>query len=248
LAVTARRQADGYWEVQGTKTWVSRINEAVAFVVFFRDPDRAISAAVVQATDHHLYRETVEPLGLGGWSWGMLRLAGVRVDPRYDLVGPRGQGLAVFRRHLTSFRPLVTAAAVGCAAGVHQCVTRTLAGRQASGGLVRVRDNALIGLGRSHAQLSAALLSTLAAGRLVEAGHPMASVTVCVGKAAGVDTALRVVTDLGPLVGAQGFQRSHRVAKARADLTGLLYADGVHDSLYRAGGKALLTGSGSQTT
>ena len=47
--------------------------------------------------------------------------------------------------------------------------------------------------------------------------------------------------DLAPLIGAGGFQRSHPVAKARADLTGLLYADGIHDSLYRSGGVNLLT-------
>ncbi|MCY1141463.1 hypothetical protein OWR29_25995 [Actinoplanes sp. Pm04-4] len=30
------------------------------------------------------------------------------------------------------------------------------------------------------------------------------------------------------------------MAKARADLTTLLYADGIHDSLYRSGGITLL--------
>jgi hypothetical protein len=50
----------------------------------------------------------------------------------------------------------------------------------------------------------------------------------------------RPVADLAPLLGAAGFQRSHPIAKARADLTGLLYADGIHDSLYRAGGLTLI--------
>jgi len=35
--------------------------------------------------------------------------------------------------------------------------------------------------------------------------------------------------------------RSHPIAKARADLTWLLYADGIHDSLYRSGGASLVT-------
>lgn len=46
--------------------------------------------------------------------------------------------------------------------------------------------------------------------------------------------------DLAPLLGACGFQQASPIAKARADLTGLLYADGVHDSLYRSGGISLL--------
>jgi hypothetical protein len=55
------------------------------------------------------------------------------------------------------------------------------------------------------------------------------------------------VADLAPLIGANGFQRNHPVAKARADLTGLLYADGIHDSLYRSGGVTLLASRGART-
>lgn len=39
------------------------------------------------------------------------------------------------------------------------------------------------------------------------------------------------------LLGAEGFQADSVVAKTRRDLNGLLYADGIHDSLYRAAGK-----------
>lgn len=59
--------------------------------------------------------------------------------------------------------------------------------------------------------------------------HPHADLAARVGKAAGVDTAVRAVADLAPLIGAVGFQRAHPIAKARADLTRLLYADGIHD-------------------
>jgi len=52
-----------------------------------------------------------------------------------------------------------------------------------------------------------------------------------------VDTAYCVVGEVAPLVGAAGFQHSHPIAEARADLTGLLYSDGIHDSLYRSGGR-----------
>jgi hypothetical protein len=48
------------------------------------------------------------------------------------------------------------------------------------------------------------------------------------------------VADLAPLLGAAGFMRRSAIAKARADLTGLLYADGIHDSLYRSGGLSLV--------
>jgi alkylation response protein AidB-like acyl-CoA dehydrogenase len=129
---------------------------------------------------------------------------------------------------------------LGTAAGVHALVTDELAARRDIGALPRIRDNALITLGRTHAEITAALLAALTTSRLAADGHPQAELLARLGKAAGVDAALRAVTDLAPLIGAVGYQRSHPVAKARADLTGLLYADGIHDSLYRSGGISLL--------
>ncbi|WP_235039433.1 acyl-CoA dehydrogenase family protein [Kibdelosporangium aridum] len=34
----AARQPDGTWQVNGRKTWISRLVEASVFIVFFRDP------------------------------------------------------------------------------------------------------------------------------------------------------------------------------------------------------------------
>ncbi|MBB4958888.1 hypothetical protein [Micromonospora polyrhachis] len=117
-------------------------------------------------------------------AWQAVAVAG-------ELVGRTGDGLGVFRRHFARFRPLVTATALGVAAGVHTLVTDALAAKTRVGMLPRVRDSA--------------------------------------------------VADLAPLIGAAKFQRAHPVAKARADLTGLLYADGIHDSLYCSSGATLLT-------
>jgi alkylation response protein AidB-like acyl-CoA dehydrogenase len=232
---------DGRWRITGEKCWVSRLVESAGFVVFFRDPDGHISAAIIDAADPQLEREVIEPFGLGGWSWGVLRLHQVPIEPNMDLLGRAGDGLAVFRAHFTRFRPLVTATALGTAAGVHTLVREGLAARSAVGVLPRVRDNALITLGRTHADITAALLAAIMTSRLAAAGHPHADLAARVGKAAGVDAANRAVADLAPLLGAVGFQRGHPIAKARADLTGLIYADGIHDSLYRSGGITLLT-------
>jgi alkylation response protein AidB-like acyl-CoA dehydrogenase len=214
--------------------------EASGFVVFFRDPDAGISAAIIDATDPHLERQVIQPSGLSGWSWGILGLHGAPIDPATDLVGRPGQGLNVFRGHFTRFRPLVSATALGTAAGVHTLVAQSLVARSNAGILPRVRNNALITLGRTHAEITASLLAALTVSRLAWAGHPAADLAARVGKAAGVDAAHRAVAELAPLIGAAGFQQDHRVAKARADLTGLLYADGIHDSLYRSGGISLL--------
>jgi len=240
ITTHARLGKGGRWRLTGEKCWVSRLTEAAAFVTFVRDPDGRISAVLVDADDPRLERDVLEPFGLGGWAWGVLRLHDLTVDPAEALLGTPGSGLEIFHQHFACFRPLVTATALGAAAGVHALVTDELAARSDIGALPRIRDNALITLGRTYAEITAALLAALTTSRLAAAGHLQAGLLARLGKAASVDAALRAVTDLAPLIGAAGYQRSHPVAEARADLTGLLYADGIHDSLYRSGGLSLL--------
>jgi alkylation response protein AidB-like acyl-CoA dehydrogenase len=227
------------WAITGEKVWVSRLVEASGIVVFFRDPDARLSAAIIDATAQGVHREPIPPAGLAGWTWGVLHLREVIIDPRTDLIGDPGRGLDVFREHFTRFRPLVAATALGTAAGVHTLVAGSLAAKRRTGVLSRIRDNALITLGRTHAALSAALQGTLHTARLGATGGD-GDLWARIGKAHAVDTAHQAVHDLAPLVGATGYRRASAIAKARADLTGLLYADGIHDSLYRSGGHTLL--------
>jgi hypothetical protein len=56
-------------------------------------------------------------------------------------------------------------------------------------------------------------------------------------------TALQAASELALLAGAVGFTADSRTAKARSDLNALLYADGIHDSLYSSAGRTL-TGPG----
>jgi alkylation response protein AidB-like acyl-CoA dehydrogenase len=63
----------------------------------------------------------------------------------------------------------------------------------------------------------------------------------CAIKAHAVDTAWTAAWDLTLLAGAAGCTASSPLGKASRDLRALQYADGIHDSLYRAAGRALTT-------
>jgi hypothetical protein len=56
-------------------------------------------------------------------------------------------------------------------------------------------------------------------------------------KAHGTETAHRAAAELALLLGATGYRADSPIAKTHRDLGGLLYADGIHDSLYRTAGK-----------
>ncbi|MEU8151813.1 acyl-CoA dehydrogenase family protein [Nonomuraea sp. NPDC048901] len=230
----------GAWAINGTKTWISRLNEAAVFCVFFTDPAGRLSAGVIDAAAQGLTRRPIQPSGLSGWAWGELHLEDVRVRP-CDLLGPPGSGIALLREHFAHYRPLVAATALGAAAAACDTVAAHLIARRAAGVISEVRDNALITLGRAYAQINAALLATLTAQRLSAAGDTRAELWGCTVKAYGVDVAYTTVSELTLLVGALGFTADSALAKARRDLNGLLYADGIHDSLYRSAGRTLTT-------
>lgn len=225
---------DGWLLLSGRKCWINRLREAAVFVVFFRDPHGRLAAAAVDATDPGLGRTPAPPSGLAGWSWGVLDLDQVRVHPEDVLIG---EGMALLRAHFATYRPWVTATALGGAAAVFDTVTAALAARD----IDRVRDNALISIGRAHAQLTTALLGCSVAQHFAEHGHPQAETWSAATKAHGVDTAHTVTADLALLVGAAGFRHDSPIAKTRRDLAGLLLADGIHDSLYRRAGRAHTT-------
>lgn len=225
---------DGTWLITGRKTWISRLTEAAVFVTFFRAPDGRLAAAAVDATATGLHRQPIPPTGLAGWTWGVLDLDAVPVRPE-DLL--QGDGMALLREHFASYRPLVTATALGGAARVFDIVAAGLTARQTTGDLSRLRDSALVTLGRTHAQLVTALLGAVVASRLADAGHDDAEMWAAAMKAHGIDTANQAAAELALLLGAAGFRADCQIAKTRRDLNGLLYADGIHDSLYRTAGK-----------
>ncbi len=237
ITTTARIAPGGAWRVTGEKNWISRLTEASGFIVFFTS-DHGHGAAVVPADAPGLTRTLIRPAGLAGWSWGLMHLADVHVGPE-DLIGEIGAGLKVFKEHFTVFRPLVTATALGAAAGVHATVTGILTARLTCGILPHLRDTALVRLGETHAQITAALLHTLGGIRLAETSSPHADLHTRTGKAVGAAVASRTAHDLALLIGAAGFHDEHRLTKARRDLEALLLADGIGDELLRSAGRIL---------
>lgn len=91
-ATAATPHRDGRWRLSGTKTWISRLEEAAVFIVFFTDPAGHLTAGIVDAGADGLDRRTVRPSGLAGWSWGELRLHELPLHLS-DVLGRPGQGM-----------------------------------------------------------------------------------------------------------------------------------------------------------
>ena len=235
---TATVTADGTRTITGTKTWISRLTEAAVFCVFFAEPDGQLSAAAVDARSEGLTRCPGTPVGLSGWTWGELRLEAVHVRPD-EILGEPGAGMRLMRQHFAAYRPLVTATALGAAAGTHDRTVAALESRHRSGDIAGLWDNALITIGRTYAQINADLLAACVTTALAEAGNPLAERWGCVVKAHGVDAAYQAVSELARVTGDSGVVAGSATAKVVRDLNALLYADGIHVSLYRSAGRSL---------
>ena len=51
ITTVATTHHDGTWTLTGTKTWISRLNEAAVFIVFFKDPSGRLTAGIIDAAD-----------------------------------------------------------------------------------------------------------------------------------------------------------------------------------------------------
>jgi alkylation response protein AidB-like acyl-CoA dehydrogenase len=239
-ATHAVAAGDGTWQVTGVKTWISRLTEAAVFCLFFTAPCGQLTAAALDSGIAGLSRRLITPAGLSGWAWGELRLDHVTIRP-CDILGQPGNGMRLLRDHFATYRPLVAATALGAAAAVHDHASALLASRRQDGTIPRVRDSALITLGRTWAQVNAALLAAVTAHQLASTGHLDAETWGCGVKAHAADIAYQAASELALLEGAAGFTASSLAVKVRADLNALLYADGIHDSLYRSAGRNLIS-------
>ena len=237
VSTRALRTANG-WEISGRKTWVSRVLEADAFVVFARSPEH-LGAFYVPAGAPGLTAEPApRPDGGGtgrGWSWGDLVLDKVPVPPTAVLGAPVG-GVAVFRRHLADYRPLVAATCLGAAAAVvDDWVERVLAAPNGGSGLP---DPVVERLGDLRGRVLLAL-----GGLFTGAAGPGAvdSSWSKMAKAQAVNTAIEVVravvAQMETVPGGVPAHALAEVRRVRAELTAFEAADGARAPLLRSAGE-----------
>jgi alkylation response protein AidB-like acyl-CoA dehydrogenase len=226
------------WEISGRKAWVSRVLEADAFVVFARSPEH-LGAFYVPAGAPGLRAEPApRPDGdeAGrGWSWGDLVLDKVAVPPT-AVLGASVGGVAVFRRHLADYRPLVAATCLGAAAAaVDDWVEWVLAAPNGGSGLP---DPVVERLGDLRGRVLIALggLFTGAAGP----GAVDSSWSKMV-KAQAVNTAIEVVRavaqQMETVPGGLPAEALAAVRRTRAELTAFEAADGARAPLLRSAGE-----------
>ena len=240
VSTRAVRTADG-WEITGRKAWVSRVEEADAFVVFARSPEHLGAFYVPSGAAGMSAVPVPRPDGgrsAGGWSWGDLVLEKVAVPPT-AVIGASVGGVAVFRRHLADYRPLVAATCLGAAAAaVDGWVERVLAAPNSGAGLPGPVVERLGDLrGRVVLALGGLFTGAARPGAVDSSWSKMV-------KAQAVQTAIEVVRAVGhemeTVPGGVPDDALAAVRRARAELTAFEAADGAPAPLLRSTGERFM--------
>ncbi|WP_407562408.1 acyl-CoA dehydrogenase family protein [Streptomyces sp. 184] len=252
--------------LSGTKGLVSRVEEAVGFVVFCKvvAPEQAAALTAEGADaagDHAGLREvplsalwlpmdapgvrtqTAAPLGLRGWSLGHLHFDGVRVE-RDRLLGAPGDGRRIFDAHFAGWRLMMALVCLGAAgAAIDEATVRTRrrsVGRTSLASIPSVASR----LGTAAAEVQAATAWCFSLLESIDRDADGVDEAACsAAKALATDASYRVVDLALQLHGSDGYTCHTPMEKRLRDIRGLRIADGPNDVLYSVLAHSLLEGS-----
>lgn len=237
---TSAKSAGGSHFLTGEKVCISRIKEAEVFVVFFKfEKDETLSAALINLAQKGVELEQWEAAGLQGWSWGKVTFENVPFTDQ-DMLGARGQGMAIFKDHFLYYRPMVAMTTLGITAAVLNRTLEYTKQRISQRDITEPRDTFLETVSNHFTTINAGMLFTLCAIVQNMENSPHSSLWSRMAKAWSVERAHQAVSELALPMGASVFRSDHFVAKALRDLRGFLMADGIHDALRRSSGRTLM--------
>ncbi|MEO3764367.1 acyl-CoA dehydrogenase [Streptomyces sp. B8F3] len=250
--------------LSGTKGLVSRVEEAVGFVVFCKVVGPEVAAALTAEDAGAGARadlrevplsalwlpmdapgvrtQTAAPLGLRGWSLGHLHFDGVRIA-RDRLLGAPGDGRRIFDTHFAGWRLMMALLCLGAAgAAIDEAMARTRrrsVGRTPLASIPSVASR----LGTAAAELRAATAWCFSLLEGLDRDAEGVDVAACsAAKALATDASYRAV-DLGlQLHGSDGYTCHTPMEKRLRDIRGLRIADGPNDVLYSVLAHSLLEG------
>ncbi|BCL26690.1 acyl-CoA dehydrogenase family protein [Streptomyces aurantiacus] len=242
--------------LSGTKGLVSRVEEAVGFVVFCKvlrpeqaagmDSDGAalrevpLSALWLPMDSVGVLAESAAPLGLRGWSLGRLHFDAVRVG-KDRLLGAPGDGRRIFDAHFSGWRLMMAMVCLGAAtASIEETMART---RRRSVGRMSLADIPSVAcrLGTAAAEVQAATAWCFSLLERIEKDGEDIDVAACsAAKALATDTSYRAVDIALQLHGSDGYTRHTPMEKRLRDIRGLRIADGPNDTLYSVLAHSLL--------
>jgi alkylation response protein AidB-like acyl-CoA dehydrogenase len=231
-----------FYEISGTKMFVSRLEESTKIIVLanvLRDGlENGLTFFLVPNESLGISIESMEGLGLNGVSWGKLNLDKV-VVPISNRIGGEGQGSQLFIKHFTIWRVLMSACAIGSARNAIDKSIERLKNRKAFGGLIGRFTHFQQELAQHTTDLHLCWLLILSTIEKIKNREP-AFVDSCMCKAQCIEASIRTVEWSMNVFGAAGYSTMYDLQDRLKDLYGLRIADGTKEILRSQISRALL--------
>jgi alkylation response protein AidB-like acyl-CoA dehydrogenase len=230
MRTTLTRDSDGWWRLDGEKTWISNGGIADFYVVFARYPDggeKSFAAVVVPAeakglaVAERLHVIAPHPLA-------RLTFDGCRVPPA-DLVGEAGRGLRVALGTLDVFRPTVGAAALGMARRALDEAQVWAASRPMFGQRLADFQLTQARLAAMATDIDASALLVYRAAWTKDAGAPRVTREAAMAKWYATEAAQRTIDGAVQLLGGRGVQQGQIVERLYREIRALRIYEGTSE-------------------
>lgn len=230
MTTTATREDDGWWRLDGEKTWISNGGIADFYTVFARYPqggERAFAAFVVDAATPGLSvaerLEIIAPHPLA-----RLTFDGCRLPPD-ALIGEPGKGLRVALGTLDVFRSTVGAAALGFARrALDEAVAHTRR-RKAFGQALADFQLTQARLADMATAIDASALLVYRAAWTKDTRGARVTREAAMAKLHATESAQQVIDGAVQLLGGLGVQAGHPVEKLYREIRALRIYEGTSE-------------------
>jgi len=230
MTTTATRDADGWWTLDGEKTWISNGGIADFYTVFARWPEggeRAFAAFVVDATTPGL--TVAERIAVTApHPLARLEFRGCRLPPD-ALIGEAGRGLRVALGTLDVFRSTVGAAALGFARRALDDAVAHVRRRRAFGKPLADFQLVQATLAEMALAVDASALLVYRAAWTRDSSGARVTREAAMAKLHATESAQRVVDAAVQLLGALGVQVGSRVESLYREVRSLRIYEGTSE-------------------
>lgn len=203
------------WALSGTKAWISHAAKADYYTTFARTDDtggKGISCFHVPAESAGLsFGSPEKKMGLHGDPVAEVHYDKVDV-PGENLIGKRGQGMAIALSALDSGRLGIAAAATGLAQSALDTAAQYATERVQFGKPIAANQGLAFLLADMEAAVTSARATYLHAARLKDAGRPF-SKQAAIAKLVATDAAMKVTTDAVQVLGGAGYTQDFPVER-----------------------------------
>jgi acyl-CoA dehydrogenase len=230
MRTTLTRDSDGWWRLDGEKTWISNGGIADFYVVFARYPDggeKSFAAVVVPADAQGL--SVAERLHvIAPHPLARLAFDGCRLPPD-ALVGEAGRGLRVALGTLDVFRPTVGAAALGMARRALDEAQSWAASRQMFGQRLADLQLTQARLAAMATDIDASALLVYRAAWTKDGGAARVTREAAMAKWYATEAAQRTIDGAVQLLGGRGVQQGQIVERLYREIRALRIYEGTSE-------------------